>query len=171
MKKILSLLIVSLFIFGCSDNDNKKNTTPLIIKTANGDARFFVEIARTTEELKTGLMHRTELAANEGMIFDIDPIRPVAMWMKNTKLPLDMIFVGPQATIIMIKEGATPMSEEQIVSNTPVKAVIELNAGQVRKHKIAVGDTVNHIILTELTSIKERPEAPAEKTPPAPVKK
>ena len=167
MKKIFSLLLICLFIFGCSQEENNRRTTPLVIKTANGDARFLVEVARTPEELKTGLMNRNELKINEGMIFDINPVRPVSMWMKNTKIALDMIFVGPNATITMIKESATPMSEEHIISTEPVKAVIELNAGQVKKHKIAVGDSVSHIILTELTSIKEHP-APVKKAPPAP---
>ncbi len=167
MKKILSIFLICLFAFGCSQEENKKNTTPLVIKTANGSARFLVETARTPEELKTGLMHRTDLKENEGMLFDIDPVRPVAMWMKNTQIPLDMIFVAPNLTISMIKETTTPLSEEQIISTDPVRAVIEVNAGQVKKHKISVGDLVTHVSLTDMISIKETPARSRPKPLPA----
>ncbi len=134
----------------CSQEPETKPTTPLIIKTVNGDIRFAVEVANTPQELATGLMHRKELGMNSGMIFNIYPVRPTAMWMKNTKIPLDMLFIDADSSIIMIKENATPMSEAQIICDTPVRAVIELNAGQVKRHQIKVGDKINHAMFNNL---------------------
>lgn len=173
MLKFARLLLIALLFTGCSKEPEPKPTTPLMIKTANGDVRFMVEVANTPEDLQTGLMHRTNLGITSGMIFNIYPVRPTAMWMKNTKIPLDMLFVAPDATISMIKENAEPMSEAQIISRDPVRAVIEINAGQVKRHGIKVGDKVTHMILNNVTDVKTPgPEAeaadPAVGTPNAP---
>lgn len=165
MSKISHILLATLFLFACSQEMEQKPTTPLVIKTLNGEVRFNVEVASSPQELQKGLMFRTQMPASNGMIFSIYPVRPTAMWMKNTKLALDMLFIAPDATISMIKENATPMSEELIISRDPVRAVIELNAGQVRRHRIKVGDKVNHAILNNLTSLSDKP------TPPAPIAK
>ena len=83
--------------------------------------------------------------------------------MKNTKIPLDMLFVAPDGSISMIKENAQPMSEDLIISRDPVRAVIELNAGQVRRNQIKVGDKVTHMLLNSLLDTKTPgPEAEAE---------
>ncbi|MBQ8660931.1 MAG: DUF192 domain-containing protein [Alphaproteobacteria bacterium] len=154
MLKFAKLFFVALLLFGCSAEEEQKPTTPLLIKTANGDVRFAVEVAQTPEELQKGLMHRTNLGFTNGMIFSIYPVRPTAMWMKNTKIPLDMLFIAPDATISMIKENAEPMSEELIISRDPVRAVLEINAGQVKRHGIKVGDTVSHSLLNSLLDTK-----------------
>ena len=139
----------------------QKTTTPRTIKTsASGDVRFNVEVAQTPEELQKGLMHRTEMPNNNGMIFIFDPIRPVQMWMKNTRLSLDMLFVAGNGKIVMIKEKATPMSTDRISCKEPVRAVIELNAGQVSRHKIQIGDTINHKSFDDLLTIKDTPVKP-----------
>ena len=158
MRKISYTLLATLLLFACSKAPEPKPTTPLIVTTStNGDVRFNVEVAQTPEELQTGLMHRTEMPSNNGMIFVFDPIRPVQMWMKNTKLPLDMLFVAGNGQIIMIKEKATPMSETRITCKEPVRAVIELNAGQVNRHKIQVGDVVKHKTFDKLTALSDTP--------------
>ena len=154
MLKFAKLLFLALLVVGCSKEPEPQPTTPLIIKTENGDIRFMVEVAKTPEELKTGLMNRDTLGFNSGMIFNIYPVRPTAMWMKNTKIPLDMIFVAPDATISLIRENAVPMSEELIISRDPVRAVIELNAGQVNRHGIKVGDKVTHMLLNGMVDIR-----------------
>ena len=154
MLKFAKLFLIALVLASCSNEPEVKPTTPLVIKTVNGDIRFMVEVANTPEALKTGLMHRTNLGFNSGMIFNIYPVRPTAMWMKNTKIPLDMIFVAPDATVSMIKENAEPMSEELIISRDPVRAVIELNAGQVKRHGIKVGDHINHMLLNNMVDVK-----------------
>ena len=162
MSKIFTVLLGTLFLFACSPENEQRPTSPLVINTANGEVRFNVETAKSLEELQTGLMYRTEMPANNGMIFDIYPVRPTGMWMKNTKIALDMLFVAPNASIIMIKENATPMSEDLIICKEPVRAVIELNAGQVRRYGIKVGDKVNHAILNNMTSLSDvvTPEVP-----------
>ena len=165
MSKISHVLLATLFLFACSQEMEQRPTTPLVITTSNREVRFNVEVASSPEELQKGLMFRTQMPANNGMIFSIYPVRPTAMWMKNTKLALDMLFIAPDATISMIKENATPMSEEHIISRDPVRAVVELNAGQVRRHGIKIGDKVNHAILNNLTSLSDKP------TPPQPMAK
>ena len=157
MPKILSILFASIFLFACSEEMEQKPTTPLIITTSNGEIRFNVEVAQTPKELQTGLMYRTQMPLNNGMIFDIYPVRPTGMWMKNTKISLDMLFVAPDATISLIKENATPMSEDIILSRDPVRAVIELNAGQVKRYGIKIGDKINHNIFNNLTTLSDSP--------------
>lgn len=154
MYKFAKLFLIALLLASCSGEPEPKPTTPLVIKTANGDIRFMVEVASTPEDLKTGLMHRTNLGFSSGMLFNIYPVRPTAMWMKNTKIPLDMLFVAPDSTISMIKENAEPMSEALIISRDPVRAVIEINAGQVKRHGIKIGDKVTHMLLNNMTDIK-----------------
>ena len=156
MQKLSYILLTTLFLFACGEAPEQKATTPLIIKTSSsGDIRFNVEVAQTPAELQKGLMHRTEMPSNNGMIFVFDPIRPVQMWMKNTKLSLDMLFVASNGKIIMIKEKATPMSTDRISCKDPVRAVIELNGGQVSRHNIQVGDTVNHKSFDSLLAVKD----------------
>lgn len=167
MFKYAKLFLIALLVVGCGQEPEPKPTTPLVIKTSNGDARFAVEVASTPDELQTGLMNRTNLAFNSGMIFNIYPVRPTAMWMKNTKIPLDMIFVAPDGTVSMIRENAQPMSEDLIISRDPVRAVIELNAGQVKRNNIKVGDKVNHMLLNGILDIKT-PGAEAKAQPQTP---
>ncbi len=161
MHKLSYTLMAILFLFACGKAPETRPTTPLVVTTAsNGEIRFNVETAKTPEELQKGLMHRTEMASNNGMIFVFEPVRPVQMWMKNTKLSLDMLFVAANGKIVMIKEKATPMSETRITCKEPVKAVIELNAGQVARHKIQVGDIVKHSVFDQYTTLSDKPIAP-----------
>ncbi len=155
--KLFSFLLTLLFLTSCSEEVEQKPTTPLTISTSNGEIRFNVEVAQTPEELQKGLMYRTQMPLNNGMIFSIYPVRPTGMWMKNTKIALDMLFVAPDASISMIKENATPMSEDLIISRDPVRAVIELNAGQVKRYGIKVGDKVSHALLSNLTTLSDVP--------------
>lgn len=162
MLKIFKLFALALLVVSCSEEPApQKPLSPLIIKTTNGEVRFAIEAANTPKELEVGLMNRETLDFNSGMIFNIYPVRPVAMWMKNTKIPLDMLFVGPDASIIMIKENATPMSEELIICREPVRAVIELNAGQVSKNAIKVGDKITHSMFKNMLDTSEAPAAPS----------
>ena len=154
MLKYAKLFLAAFLLVSCSSEEEQKPMSPLLIQTANGDIRFSVEVAQTPEELQKGLMHRTNLGVTSGMIFSIYPVRPTAMWMKNTKIPLDMIFIAPDATISLIKENAEPMSEELIISRDPVRAVLEINAGQVNRHGIKIGDKVNHMILNNMLDTK-----------------
>lgn len=114
----------------------------LEIVTKSGVKVFNVEIARTTEERERGLMYRKELPDGQGMLFDFSPQQEVSMWMKNTYVSLDMIFIRADGRILRIAESTKPLSERIISSGGPVKAVLEVVAGTARKDGIAAGDRV-----------------------------
>jgi len=121
----------------------KFESEPLSIKTAKGETHTFtVELALTEPQLEFGLMYRDRMPADHGMLFDFGTSRPVMMWMKNTKLPLDMLFLARNGVITHIQENAVPYSEAIINSGGPVDYVIELNGGIVKKLGLAVGDQV-----------------------------
>lgn len=166
MSKFVKLFLLTLLLVGCSQEQQPKPTTPLTITTSAGEVKFAVEVATTPQELQIGLMNRKTLAFNGGMIFNIYPVRPTAMWMKNTKIPLDMLFIASDGTISLIIENTTPMSEEMLISRDPVRAVLELNAGQVKRHGIKVGDKISHLLFSGMldTSI----DAVAVPAPAAP---
>ena len=103
---------------------------------------FSVEIARTPREHAQGLMFRRRLAPDSGMLFVYDPPRPVSMWMRNTYIPLDMIFIAPGGRISHIVERTVPLSVETIPSRGAVRAVLELNAGTAARLGIQPGQTV-----------------------------
>ncbi|MFD2251197.1 hypothetical protein FHS82_000349 [Pseudochelatococcus lubricantis] len=117
-------------------------TEPLTIVTASGRHSFVVEVARSQEEQALGLMGRRYLPADRGMIFDYTDAQPVAMWMENTFISLDMLFVDAQGRIVRIAERTEPLSRRIIPSGGPVRAVIELNAGTAARIGAAVGDSV-----------------------------
>lgn len=103
---------------------------------------FTVEVATTREQLMQGLMFRRTLAHDAGMIFDFGQTKPVSMWMKNTLIPLDMIFVGADGIVTGVAERAIPQSTEIISSPGPVRAVIEVDGGQAQADGIKAGDKV-----------------------------
>jgi uncharacterized protein len=105
---------------------------------------FQVKPARTPEQMARGLMFRPFLPEDEGMLFDFGAEDVLTMWMKNTLVPLDMIFVSHDGHIVSIRRNAVPMSEEYIQSDRPAIAVIEVKAGTAEKIRISVGDVVRH---------------------------
>ncbi len=115
----------------------------VVIVTGEGPVRFFVEVAVTARERSVGLMHRRELAADHGMIFDFGTEQDITMWMRNTYLPLDMVFIGSGGVIRHIAKRTTPLSERTISSQNPVRYVLEINGGLADKLKIEIGDTVS----------------------------
>ena len=117
----------------------------LTIVTAEGARHTFrVEMARTPSQHRRGLMYRRELAKDHGMLFLYDPVRAVSMWMKNTYIPLDMLFIKPSGRIARIHERAVPETTTPIPSGGPVKAVLELRGGTADRLDIETGDTVEH---------------------------
>lgn len=116
----------------------------LAIETGAGRHDFTVEIARHQGQQAQGLMFRRKLAADAGMLFLYRRSRPASMWMKNTYIPLDMIYIDRMGTIVGYHERAVPGSLEVITSQKPVSAVLEVNSGTVSRLKIAVGDKVVH---------------------------
>ncbi|WP_241911912.1 DUF192 domain-containing protein [Telmatospirillum siberiense] len=122
--------------------------THLAIETADGRSlAFSVEVAETPEQQTRGLMNRASLPADAGMLFDFGMDRPVAMWMKNTLIPLDMLFIKVDGTIAGIAERTVPMSLEVIASPGPVRAVLELNGGTSDRLGLKVGDRVVHPVI------------------------
>jgi uncharacterized membrane protein (UPF0127 family) len=117
---------------------------PLEIVTRAGVQVFSVEEAKTDEERERGLMFRTSLPDGQGMIFDFSPEQNVSMWMKNTLIPLDMIFIRADGRILRIAENTRIQSEEIIPSGGPVRAVVEVIAGTAKKYGIAPGDRVSY---------------------------
>jgi uncharacterized protein len=116
----------------------------LEIATKSGVKMFEVEIAKTDKERETGLMYRKELADGRGMLFDFTPEQEVSMWMKNTFISLDMIFVRADGRILRIAENTEPQSTRIISSGGLAKGVIEVIAGTAKKYGIAPGDRVAH---------------------------
>ena len=119
---------------------------PLEIATRNGVHVFAVEIASTPEEQAKGLMFRRELPEGQGMLFDFHREQPTSFWMKNTYIPLDIIFIRGDGRILRIAENTVPLSEALVPSGGPVRAVLEVVAGTARKLGIAPGDRVAHRI-------------------------
>lgn len=118
-------------------------TETLTITTASGQHRFEVEVARTDAEQARGLMGRRYLPADRGMIFDYPEVRPTSMWMENTYISLDMLFIGADGRIIRIAERTEPLSRRFIPSGGPVRAVVELNAGTAARIGATVGDSIS----------------------------
>lgn len=115
---------------------------PLSIHTAHGRRQFKVEVARTPDEQERGLMFRESLAPDGGMIFPLGKARPASFWMKNTVIPLDIIFVRADGKIARIAANATPYSLDTIDSFEPVTAVLEIAGGRAAALGIAPGDMV-----------------------------
>lgn len=116
----------------------------LVIETSSGVHNFEVEVARTSKERGRGLMFRHEMPASHGMLFLFPYPQPISMWMKNTYIPLDMLFILPDGTISQIIENTEPLSLKTHDSRGASSAVLELVAGTVKKLGICEGDLVRH---------------------------
>ena len=114
----------------------------LEIATKSGVRTFAVELAVTDEERAKGLMFRKEVPEGYGMLFDFKQEQPVSMWMKNTFVSLDMIFIKNDGRIARIADSTKVQSEDIISSGQPVRAVLEVVAGTAKKYGIAPGDKV-----------------------------
>jgi len=120
------------------------DATSLTVNTASGDVPFRVEIADTDEERERGLMFRTDLKDDSAMLFVFDDTRLVTMWMENTPSALDMLFLDESGRISAIRENAVPFSRDIISSGGPVRFVVEVKAGTVRRLGLTIGDKVRH---------------------------
>ena len=114
----------------------------LEIASKSGVHMFSVEIADNDTEREKGLMYRKELPEGQGMLFDFHRDQEVSFWMQNTYIPLDMVFIRGDGRILRISENTEPMSTRLIPSGGPVRAVLEVIGGTVRKLGIAPGDRV-----------------------------
>jgi len=120
-------------------------TGALSVETAAGETHdFTVEIAETPDQRAQGLMFRRQMDADAGMLFLFGSVEERAMWMKNTLIPLDMLFIDETGKIVRIEQRTVPHSLRAIVSGGPVSAVLELNAGTASRLAIKPGDRVRH---------------------------
>lgn len=124
----------------------KMRVEELTIEPAGGgDARaFMVELAETDQEKAVGLMFRTQLADSAGMLFWYGSAHDITMWMRNTYIPLDMVFIGEGGTIARIEAETEPLSEQIIAAGSPVIAVLEIPGGAAARLGIKPGDKVRH---------------------------
>ena len=148
-RHALTLIILALLAFLPAPLRAEEALTkiePLTIAT-DGDATMFtVEIADTDATRERGLMFRQRLPEDLGMLFDFGEPRPVSMWMKNTYIPLDMLFIRSDGTIAYIAENTVPKSLDTIGITEPVKAVLELAGGTAKRKDIRSGDVGYHRI-------------------------
>jgi uncharacterized protein len=115
---------------------------PLTIESSGRKHRFTVEVASTPEQQQMGLMHRSALAPDRGMIFPFDAPRQASFWMKNTLIPLDMIFVRADGSIANVEANTVPLSLQPVYSEGPVAAVLEIAGGRSAELGIKAGDKV-----------------------------
>lgn len=130
--------------FGSRAEDTRVAGDRLEIQTADARHAFIVELALTPDQRSRGLMFRESLAADAGMLFIFEAARPVSFWMKNTLIPLDMLFIAPDGRIATIAAMTTPHSEQPVPSGVPVLGVLEVAGGTAAHLGIAVGDRVVH---------------------------
>lgn len=146
----VGLIVAALLVAACDGATPSRagETYPLTIVTETDRHRFNVEIADEPSERAVGLMHRTDIAADGGMLFVFPSAREVTFWMKDTPLSLDLVFIGADGRVRAIARGAKPFSEDRIVSPAPVKAVLEVLGGTTERLSIKPGDRVETSALT-----------------------
>lgn len=142
--RALALLLLVIVGIGAAAAQEAAPLEPLEISGPKGRHSFSVEVMRDDESRSRGLMFRRSMPPDRGMLFDFKKVEPVAMWMKNTYLPLDMLFIRPDGSIVRVAADTEPLSTKVILSGEPVLAVLELNAGTAAKLGIKAGDRVGH---------------------------
>lgn len=149
MRTFFAACFAFVFLCSCSHSTAKLPVEQITIVMANGITHgFTVEIAADAASRAHGLMERRDLPADSGMLFDYHKAQPVAFWMKNTPLPLDMLFIRADGTIVSVVANAEPYSEKPIPSVEPVQAVLELNGGRAAELGIHPGDRVQSAIFS-----------------------
>jgi uncharacterized membrane protein (UPF0127 family) len=144
-RHFLPLAFAALIVTGAQGAEPFAKSS-LSLVTAKGSFRFTVELAVDNAQRAQGLQFRQTLAAHAGMLFDYGRTRQVAMWMKNTIVPLDMLFISADGRVVNIAADTVPGSLTSIPSSGPVRAVLEINAGTSSRLGIVPGDRVIHPI-------------------------
>jgi len=139
-----ALALVVVLAAGLSARAEGAGPDSLEIATATGRHPFQIEIVDNDASRERGLMDRRYMAAGHGMLFEFDREAPVSFWMKNTYIPLDMIFIAPSGVVTHIVANAEPLSERVIPSGGPCIAVLEVNGGTAASIGLKVGDKVHH---------------------------
>ena len=151
MRAVWVAFVALVMLAGCSPGKGSEPQTGLpkaqiVVDAASGPARFTVEMATTDETRRTGLMFREHLGADEGMLFDFGKEDYRSFWMKNTPLPLDMVFIKADGTVSSVAENTIPYSESPDLSSEPVRAVLEINGGRAQALGIGPGTVVHAAI-------------------------
>jgi len=144
---VLSMLVVLLSVYqlpAAAGEPQVLEKSELVIEAGERKFRFEVELAAEDEERRVGLMHRREMGADQGMLFDFERPGPVSMWMRNTYVPLDMLFIDEGGEVVNIAHDTVPHSEAVLSSAGPVRFVLEVPAGTTRLLGIGPGDMVRH---------------------------
>jgi uncharacterized membrane protein (UPF0127 family) len=144
---IIAMLTVIASNHALATSDSRVDST-IVIATRDAEYVFTIEIARTPAEMERGLLYRERLDADRGMLFLYEQDRQVAFWMKNTLIPLDLIFADATGRIVGIAERAVPLSTQLIPSPEPVRAVLEVNGGTAERLHIKIGDRLLHPALS-----------------------
>lgn len=140
---VACLLLTCLFITSTSKaGDDKNYNVKLQIINDKNTKNFLVKVVRKNEDREQGLMWITNLPESYGMVFEFEKEQVIHMWMKNTKIPLDMIFIDQNNKIIKVVHNTKPESLEVISSEKPITKVLEINGGLAKKLGILVGDRV-----------------------------
>ncbi len=153
---ILWALAIVVALTGCKDGGKKVVETEPITFTKEGElqifdvatdsliTRFDIEIAESDYETQTGLMYREVLEQNHGMLFVFPDVAMHSFYMKNTNIPLDLIFIDENLKIVSFQENAKPLDESGLSSKVPVQYVLEINAGLVQKFNLKVTDSISY---------------------------
>ena len=147
------LVIISLFFNKAFADDSKKTDALYINNSKKEMIKFDVEIANTQDKKEKGLMYRTSLPEDEGMLFLFKKAKIVNMWMKNTYIPLDILFIDKNGVIKKIVENTTPHSLKSHSSDARVVAALEINAMLSDKHSIKINDVVLHPFFNNIEDI------------------
>lgn len=147
MFKFLRLIALSVLVLtaACSKSDNNSDLSDLKVVSPEGSIRaeYRVEVANTKEKMFNGLMGRTSLDANSGLVFDIGLLpqdMEVSMWMKDTLIPLDIVFVDEKGVVFSMYENARPNDTTPIYPPKRPRLVLEINGGQIAQYGISIGD-------------------------------
>lgn len=141
---VIFAIMAGMLLPACRETNDAMTPTPLIVTTKDGVHRIDIEVARTEQEKMRGLMFRTSLPQGSGMLFPYGEPQEITMWMKNTYVSLDMVFIRQNGTVHRVQRNTEPLSEDTISSNGKVTAVLELVAGEADRLGIAPGDKVEH---------------------------
>jgi uncharacterized membrane protein (UPF0127 family) len=144
LRALMLILFAWLPGIAHADDASPPRVDSVVIETAAGVRMLSVEIADTPELRERGLMFRHRLPDDRGMLFLYETVHPVAMWMKNTYIPLDMVFLRADGTVAEVRTGTVPQSLDVIQSAEPVKAVLEVASGAAGKLGLEPGTVVRH---------------------------
>lgn len=143
LKKLYKNALIFIFFVGCSSGSGLTFSTAVVtLSTTGGSWLVTAEIADTATKRSQGLMNRTSLDAGAGMLFVFDEAGRHSFWMKDTPLSLDILFISAEKIIVTVEENTTPLSTDSILPTEDALYVLEVNAGTVAEHGVAVGDAV-----------------------------